>query len=288
MQTTQHDYVGETIDLLQAQSIDQALSKGAPGALLPNRSEITRLLRDLQTLLFPHFFPHPRMDMPRELLDNVQRRLMEQFALALPFGEPFGCDAHCVGERFITKLPEIKSMLLKDAQAIYYGDPAARSIEVIILCYPGFYGTLVYRLAHELYRLHVPLIPRIMTEYAHTITGIDIHPGATIGEYFCIDHGTGVVIGETTVIGDHVKLYQGVTLGAKSFELDAEGNPVKGIRRHPHIGRHVVIYSGASILGGDTYIGDNCVIGGNVWITSSVPENTMVFYNGTATEQRQL
>ena len=288
MHTTQHDFIKDTIDLLQAQSIDPALSKGEPDALLPDRNEITRLLRDLQTLLFPRFFPHPRMDTPREMLDNVQRRLMEQVALALPFGEPFGCDALCVGERFITKLPEIKSLLLKDAQAIYYGDPAARNIEEIILCYPGFYGTLVYRLAHELYRLHVPLIPRIMTEYAHAKTGIDIHSGATIGEYFCIDHGTGVVIGETTVIGDHVKLYQGVTLGAKSFELDADGNPVKGIRRHPHIGRHVVIYSGASILGGDTYIGDNCVIGGNVWITSSVPENTMVFYNGTATEQRQL
>ena len=133
-------------------------------------------------------------------------------------------------------------------------------------------------MAHELYVLGAPLIPRMITEYAHEKTGIDIHPGATVGEYFFIDHGTGIVVGETTVIGNHVKLYQGVTLGAKSFELDENGNPVKNIKRHPNIGNHVVIYANATILGGDTYIGDHCVIGGNTWLTSSVEAGSVVTY----------
>ena len=148
-----------------------------------------------------------------------------------------------------------------------------------MLAYPAFEAISIFRLAHKLYELRVPLLPRMMTEYAHKITGIDIHPGATIGEYFFIDHGTGVVIGETCTIGRHVKLYQGVTLGAKSFETDENGNPVKGIKRHPDIGNHVVIYAGATILGGNTRIGDNCVIGGNVWLTHSVGEGETVYYN---------
>jgi serine O-acetyltransferase len=145
-----------------------------------------------------------------------------------------------------------------------------------MLAYPAFEAISVYRLAHRLYELKLPLLPRMMTEYAHQITGIDIHPGAKIGRYFFIDHGTGVVIGETCTIGEHVKLYQGVTLGAKSFELDENGNPVKGIKRHPDIGSRVVIYAGATILGGDTVIGDDCVIGGNVWLTRSVEAGSRV------------
>ncbi|MHC1786663.1 MAG: serine O-acetyltransferase [Christensenellales bacterium] len=286
----QHDrtLIGEIADQLERLQPAPSVpgSQGQP--LLPDRREVVRLLRDMQTLLFPRFFPHPRGDQPRELLEAVQRRLMEQVALALPFDRDFGCDASCVGGRFITRLPDIKALLLKDAEAIYLGDPAARNIEEIILCYPGFHATLVYRLAHELYRLHVPLIPRMMTEHSHEKTGIDIHAGASIGEHFCIDHGTGVVIGETAVIGDHVKLYQGVTIGAKSFELDEQGHPVKGTKRHPDIGHHVVIYSGATILGGDTVIGSHCIIGGSVWLTSSVPDNTLVFYNGSATERRPV
>lgn len=249
-------------------------------ALLPDRLEVRRLIRDLQTLLFPRFFPNPRMSSLEDLLANVHRRLMEQAALALPFGEPIGCDARCVGERLISRLPKVREALRKDAEAIYLGDPAAHCREVVLLCYPGFYATLIYRLAHELYLLKVPLLPRMMTEYAHEKTGIDIHAGASIGEYFCIDHGTGIVIGETATIGDHVKLYQGVTLGARSFALDENGHPVKGNKRHPDIGSHVVIYANATILGGDTRIGDHCVIGGNVWLTSSVPAHQTVYYKG--------
>ncbi len=171
----------------------------------------------------------------------------------------------------------IARVLNTDIIAAYEGDPAARSTEEILLAYPAFEAISIFRLAHRLYELQVPLIPRMMTEYAHQLTGIDIHPGATIGEYFFIDHGTGVVIGETCIIGHHVKLYQGVTLGAKSFACDEDGNPVKGVHRHPHVGNNVVIYAGATILGGDTYIGDGCTIGGSVWLTRSVPAGSTVY-----------
>jgi serine O-acetyltransferase len=188
--------------------------------------------------------------------------------------------------RFFDALPAVREMLDTDVRAAYEGDPAARSEEEIMLAYPAFEAISIYRLAHVLYTLGVPLIPRMMTEYAHKNTGIDIHPGATVGSYFFIDHGTGVVIGETCRIGEHVKLYQGVTLGAKSFELDENGNPVKGIKRHPDIGNHVVIYAGATILGGKTVIGDNCVIGGNVWLTRSVEPGEMIIYQGCRQEER--
>ncbi len=173
--------------------------------------------------------------------------------------------------KLIEKLPEIRRVLQTDIKAAYDGDPAALSTEEIILGYPSIDALSIYRIAHVLYKEGVPIIPRIMTEYAHQRTGIDIHPGATIGDYFFIDHGTGVVIGETCTIGNHVKLYQGVTLGAKSFKLDDNGNPVKGIKRHPDIEDNVIIYAGATILGGDTVIGHDSVIGGNVWLIQSVP-----------------
>ncbi|MBQ5341854.1 MAG: serine acetyltransferase [Oscillospiraceae bacterium] len=179
-------------------------------------------------------------------------------------------------EWLISRLPSIKEVLLTDVQAAYEGDPAAKSTDEVILTYPAFTAIGVYRIAHELYVHQVPLVPRIMTEYAHRVTGIDIHPGATIGRRFFIDHGTGVVIGETTTIGEHVKLYQHVTLGAKSFEVAEDGSLVKGIKRHPDIGDNVVVYAGATILGGDTHIGSNCVIGGNVWLTHSVPDGETV------------
>ena len=168
-------------------------------------------------------------------------------------------------------------MLLTDIEAIYNGDPAASSFEEIILCYPGFYAAMIYRLAHELYLLKLPLLPRIMTEYAHQKTGIDIHAGASIGEYFCVDHGTGVVIGETCRIGARVKLYQGVTLGALSFAKDEHGNLVKGVKRHPDVEDNVIVYAGATILGGDTVIGHDSVIGGNVWLIHSVPPFSKVY-----------
>ena len=176
----------------------------------------------------------------------------------------------------LARLPEIREALHTDIQAAYDGDPAARSTEEILLGYPAIEAISIYRIAHELYVSGVPLIPRVMSEYAHRITGIDIHPGAKIGRYFFIDHGTGVVIGETCTIGEHVKLYQGVTLGARSFQLDDHGNPVKGVKRHPDIEDNVIIYAGATILGGNTVIGHHSIIGGNVWLTNSIPPFSMV------------
>ena len=176
----------------------------------------------------------------------------------------------------ISRLPAIRKKLQTDITAAYRGDPAARNPDEVILAYPAFIAISAYRIAHELFMMNLPLIPRIITEYAHRLTGIDIHPGAGIGEYFFIDHGTGVVIGETSTIGDRVKIYQNVTIGAKSFDVAPDGSLVKGIKRHPDIGNDVVIYAGATILGGDTRIGDKCVIGGNVWLTHSVNAGEVV------------
>ena len=193
-------------------------------------------------------------------------------------------DLEAVVDALFAALPEVHRQLMTDLAAAYEGDPAAASVYEIILCYPAFPAIAAYRLAHVLYLEKVPLLPRMMTEYAHRTTGIDIHPGAAIGDSFFIDHGTGVVIGETTTIGEHVKLYQHVTLGAKSFELGPDGNPVKGIKRHPDIGDRVVIYAGATILGGRTRIGSDCVIGGSVWLTRSVEAGKMVLASAAVTE----
>ena len=177
--------------------------------------------------------------------------------------------------QFVARLPEIRRVLATDVVAAFNGDPAAKSYGEIISCYPIIKELTVYRMAHELWLLDVPLIPRMLTEMAHSETGIDIHPGATIGEYFTIDHGTGVVIGETSIIGRNVKLYQGVTLGAKSFPLDAQGNPIKGIPRHPILEDDVIVYSNASILGRIT-IGRGATIGGNIWVTHDVPAGASI------------
>ncbi len=185
-------------------------------------------------------------------------------------------EAKEISIKLIDSLPEIEEMLNTDIIAAYEGDPAAKSTDEVILTYPAIKAITIYRVAHRLYTLQIPIIPRIMTEYAHKITGIDIHPGAQIGRYFFIDHGTGVVIGETTVIGEHVKLYQHVTLGAKNFPVGENGSLIKNLKRHPNIGNHVIIYAGATILGGDTYIGDNCTIGGNVWLTHSLESGKTV------------
>ncbi len=182
-----------------------------------------------------------------------------------------------VTAELIAKLPEIREMLAYDIQAAYDGDPAVRFREEILLSYPYINAVTVHRIAHVLYEAHVPVIPRIMSEFAHQETGIDINPGAKIGKSFFIDHGTGVVIGETCTIGDNVKIYQGVTLGALSFALDETGNPIKGIKRHPDIEDDVVIYAGATILGGDTVIGKGSIIGGNVWLTHSVAPGSKVY-----------
>ncbi len=186
--------------------------------------------------------------------------------------------ANELAEKFIKKLPELRDILMTDVEAIYNGDPAVDDISEIIYCYPGIRAITNYRIAHELAKLDIPLIPRIITEHAHSETGIDIHPEATIGNYFAIDHGTGIVIGATCVIGNNVKIYQGVTLGAKSFTLDEKGHPIKGIPRHPIVEDNVVIYSGATILGRIT-IGKNSVVGGNVWITDNIPSDSKIVLN---------
>lgn len=187
----------------------------------------------------------------------------------------------------LKKIPEIREQLRRDVRAAFEGDPAAKSLDEIIVSYPGIEAIAIHRVAHELYLFEIPLIPRIMSEYAHSTTGIDIHPGATIGEYFFIDHGTGVVIGETTDIGNNVRIYQGVTLGALSIKKDASGKIERGKKRHPTIKDNVIIYSGATILGGKTVIGEHSIIGGSVWLTESVPPYTILINKAPELTQKR-
>ena len=254
-------------------------------AHLPNRYIITGLIKDIRRIIFPGYFDD--FGISTSLADyyvgdelvSLRNQLFNQVLLAISYGESdedrdvLRSRAEEVCDNFIKSLPEIQQMLLYDVQAGFDGDPAAKSKEEIIFSYPGFFAIFVYRIAHELYLQNVPFIPRIMTEYAHEKTGIDINSGATIGKYFFIDHGTGVVIGETTVIGDYVKLYQGVTLGALSTR---SGQQLRDVKRHPTIEDNVTIYSGATVLGGETVIGKGTVIGGNAFITQSIPQNTKV------------
>ena len=242
---------------------------------LPDRSAIIALIKELRRLFFPAYFGDPQlMALPAEnyaalLLERIETALTAQIALALPEDETER--ASQIAQSIVAELPRIQQVLLTDIEATFDGDPAAANKEEIIFAYPGLFAIFVYRIAHELYLRQVPMIPRMMTEYAHSRTGIDIHPGALIGPWFFIDHGTGIVIGETTVIGSHVKLYQGVTLGALSPRAGHASLPGK---RHPTVCDYVTIYSGASILGGKTVIGANSVIGGNSFITESVAPNT--------------
>jgi len=250
--------------------------------IIPSRKKIIRIIKNLQSLMFEDYFQSCENDgkSREEILNETLLILKTQISAAYSFSSYDGIvDTESVAYDILSELANVKQMLIKDVQAIYEGDPAARSAEEVILSYPGFYAISIYRLAHIFYLRKIPYISRIMTEYAHEKTGIDIHAGATIGEYFFIDHGTGIVIGETTTIGNHVKIYQGVTLGAKSFELDDNGNPIKGTKRHPDIGDNCVIYANATILGGNTRIGNGTVIGGNVWLTHSVGENEVVYYD---------
>lgn len=246
------------------------------------RSQMIRLLELLRSILYPDVFDELEEEHTAADLEAMARQQLLE-VLRRVYQEPPKYED--VADALFAKLPAIRETLETDIQAGYEGDPAATCPEEVMLAYPAFEAISIFRIAHELYLLKVPMLPRMMTEYAHSLTGIDIHPGATIGPYFFIDHGTGVVIGETTVIGEHVKLYQGVTLGAKSFAVQADGTLVKGNKRHPNIGSNVVIYAGATILGGDTYIGDNCVIGGNVWLTHSVEPGKRVL---TAREQTEF
>ncbi len=258
------------------------------GINLPSDESVNRLAVDMMHLLFPGFFeqrPLAKADVPtvtEQRLKAVAIRLESEIGKALNFArdpEP-EANASRLSMEMLERLPELRDIVQTDVQAAYNGDPAARSVEEIILAYPCVLVISLQRIAHVLYKLGVPLLPRMLTEYAHERTGTDIHPGARIGSHFFIDHCTGVVIGETVQIGCHVKIYQGVTLGAKSFETDADGNPIKGVKRHPDIGDHVTIYAHATILGGDTSIGANSIIGANVWLLEPIPPNSIAYYRG--------
>jgi serine O-acetyltransferase len=254
---------------------------------LPNRDDVEEVIHTLQELLFPGYFGKQIYTGGTvvyhigELLVSVYERLHKQITLALTHNaakkninmSDVEEKAEEISRTFLSRIPEIREVLATDVKAAFDGDPAAEDVDEIIFSYPGIFAISVYRLAHELYLLSVPLIPRIMTEYAHGKTGIDIHAGASIGRYFFIDHGTGVVIGETTNIGSNVKIYQGVTLGALSTR---GGQSFRGVKRHPTLEDNVTVYSGASILGGETVIGEGVVIGSNAFITKSVPERTKV------------
>lgn len=247
------------------------------GQYLGMKLKVEEAIDHLLRAMFPYHFGKSRA----RFVETEKRtyELMQAFdaldqTLELVYDDP--AEATEKVEELINSLPDILEVLKTDIQAGYEGDPAAKSPDEVIITYPAFFAIAVYRIAHKLYEMGVPMIPRVMTEQAHEATGIDIHPGATIGRYFFIDHGTGVVIGETTTIGEHVKLYQHVTLGAKSFDLAEDGTPIKGIKRHPDIGDRVVIYAGATILGGNTRIGNDCVVGGNVWLTHSLADGETI------------
>lgn len=257
---------------------------------ITHREAIIDILHRLALILYPGYFIRTRLDSVNleyylgQQVIALYEILSEQVILAIRHDcirhnqpcvhcEPLG---HQLTVEFLRKLPELRTMLAKDIRAALEGDPAAKSYDEIIFSYPGIRAITIYRIAHELYRLNIPLMPRIMTEYAHSHTGVDIHPGAQIGESFFIDHGTGVVIGETCVIGNSVRIYQGVTLGAISLSK-AEVKKLRSKKRHPSIKDDVIIYANATILGGDTVVGERSVIGGNVWLTHSVPPDTEVF-----------
>ncbi len=267
---------------------------------LPNQRQVIEALRHLQNVLYMGFYstrPLNRVNLRQSLGDHLYAAfeiLCQQISRAVVYsrvgrGEPSEQDIAWSEKAILdvfAALPDIRETVSLDVEAAYMGDPAAKSIEEVIFSYPAVEAVSVYRISHEFYVREVPLIPRIMSEYAHGRTGIDIHPGARIGKRFFIDHGTGVVIGETTVIGDRVKIYQGVTLGALSLPRDASGELIRDRKRHPTIEDDVTIYAGATILGGDTVVGAGSVIGGNVWLTESVPANTRVTYSVTGSAQR--
>ncbi len=258
------------------------------GVNLPSQGSVNQLAADCMHLLFPGYFEEAALtagELPAlvdRLLAQIDRRLLAEIEKCLRFAnvaEP-AQNAREVTTAFLAQFPELRKIIKTDVDAAYAGDPAARSVEEIILAYPCVLVISLQRMAHVLYHLHVPLLPRMMTEFGHERTGCDIHPGARLGHHFFIDHGTGVVIGETATVGAHVKLYQGVTLGAKSFEVDNEGRPIKGVKRHPDIGDHVTIYAHATILGGDTRVGARSIIGSNVWLLKSIPDDAVAYFKG--------
>jgi serine O-acetyltransferase len=281
------DLTTKVLDSYEAEPNTQRIGE----TFLPSRGRIVEILQQVRELLFPGYFGHKLLTPENvrfhvgNLLVRVGTDLAEQITHCLcterrcpecPDAQACLVEAQRTVREFLSRVPRIRHMLALDAQAAYDGDPAAKSLDEIIYCYPGFYAVTVYRIAHELVHLKVALMPRIMTEHAHSVTGADIHPGSEIGESFFIDHSTGVVIGETTRIGDQVKIYQGVTLGAKSFPKDERGRVIKGLRRHPTIEDGVTIYPNATILGGETVIGAGATVGGNAYITSSIAPNSLV------------
>ena len=255
---------------------------------LPSKKAVFSLCDDLLHLLFPGFFSDEAVssvELPeaaQEIVDQIASQLESSIAVSLRISNEGKTDdqlreeAVAITARLFAGIPAVRALLKTDVEAAFAGDPAARSLEEIVLAYPGLEAVAIQRVAHLLYREEVPLLPRMMTEWAHGRTGIDIHPGASIGSHFFIDHGTGVVIGETCVIGDRVKLYHGVTLGARSFQKDEQGAIIKGLRRHPHVEDDVTIYPNGIILGGDTTIGARSTIGANVFLMKSVPPDTLL------------
>ena len=275
-------------DILQNYSEHELLSyKG--NRPMPDRDSIIDIIDDVKNVMFPGYFRSENVagDFAEyytgQQIAHIYNNLKKQIAKAFSYRNTDNLSQDGIAERaetisnhFISELPEVQRVLMTDVQAGFDGDPAAQSKEDIIYSYPGLFAIFVYRIAHVLYCENVPFIPRMMTEYAHGLTGIDINSGANIGEYFFIDHGTGIVIGETCIIGNNVKLYQGVTLGAKSFPLDGYGNPIKGIPRHPILQDNVIVYANATILGRVT-IGEGCVVGANVWVTEDMePQTTKI------------
>ena len=266
------------------------------GMSLPSRSEVIAVTEKLLTVLFPGFDRPENCD-PMAEMTAIHASLSSQIRRAMRYKNSgrvrnccksaSSCFCDDAALKLLEKIPEIREVVKLDIAAAYNGDPAATSYEEVVLSYPGLKAIAIQRFAHVLYILKVPLIPRMMTEYAHSVTGIDIHPGAQLGKGVFIDHGTGVVIGETAVLGDNVRIYQGVTLGAGNFPKDACGMLIKGLKRHPTIGSNVTIYSGASVLG-DISIGDNSVIGGNVWLTESLPAGTKITAFPPETRQKPV
>ncbi len=290
--------IKENLPLLTERIVDTYAEVGSINHLghcpLPNYDTIVAATEDLKEILYPGYRRRDGLHLGNvtyhvgDLIDRLHDTFTQQIARALRHDAMRGANCEAVAKtdfealgqakaiEFLEELPDLRKILALDVEAAYAGDPACKSLDEVIFCYPGLETITVYRLAHLLHKLGVPLIPRMMTEWAHSKTGIDIHPGATIGNYFFIDHGTGVVIGETTTIGQWVKLYQGVTLGALSFATDADGSLVRGTKRHPTIEDRVVIYANATVLGGATVIGHDSVIGSSAWVTRSVAPHTTV------------
>ena len=282
----------ETIDrLADPQSLQGLFHQHRDGNPLPSSKRLEEIINLSRSILFPGYFGQSQVNIDTIQyqigvnVEKLHRLLSEQILAGLCFSCGETKNIHCneckteaerITTQLIAKFPELRRILGTDVVAAFNGDPAAKSTAEIISCYPVIKTLTNYRIAHELFVMGVPLIPRMMMEMAHSETGIDIHPGATIGSYFTIDHGTGVVIGETCVIGNNVKLYQGVTLGAKSFPLDEEGNPIKGIPRHPIIEDNVVIYANATVLGRIT-IGDHCVVGANTWVLQDMKPGEAIY-----------